>query len=287
MEYATGGFFGGREYPEGAAWHKEMKYRSGEKHEQAYDRKKDPKDAHYQKHTEMADGGFFGGREYPEGAAWHKEHKYRSGEKHEKKYKRKRNPKNARYKKYNDGGEVTKKSSYQVGDKIKFIDSFRREERDGVLEQINEVGNYVVSYGSGLTAGMRSVNPNEVIGAYPKPEPKKKRFGIFENGGNIQEVNQLEKRLQQLNNHFSESATELGEYMYIVDRLRELNAESIIPADWENVENQEEYIMYSDKMAFGGRPKSATMRDRAYKSNERWEQAYQRKKEPTNPKYNK
>jgi glucan-binding YG repeat protein len=39
-------------------------------------------------------------------------------------------------------------------------------------------------------------------------------------------------------------------------------------------------------MANGGRLKSALMRDRAYKSNEPYEQAYKRKTRPKNPKYN-
>jgi hypothetical protein len=288
-QYATGGLFGGRSYPTGAAWHKEMKYRSGEKHEQSYERKKEPTNMRYNtnkmENDEMADGGFFGGRDYPEGAAWHKEMKYRSKEKHEKKYKRKRNPKNARYKKFNDGGQITKKESYDIGDRIKFVDPFRKEEKDGTVYQINELGTYIVNYGSGITAGVRGVDKKDILGAYPKVEAKKKRFGIFENGGDIQEVNQLEKRLNELNKLFSENANELGEYLYITDRLRELNAESMIPSDFDMVDNPEDFVMYSDKMALGGRPKSALMRDRAYKSNERWEQAYERKKEPTNPKY--
>lgn len=39
------------------------------------------------------------------------------------------------------------------------------------------------------------------------------------------------------------------------------------------------------EMAFGGRPKSAIMRDRAYKSEEPHEQAYHRKTSPKNPRY--
>jgi antirestriction protein len=100
---------------------------------------------------------------------------------------------------YANGGSVEdnliKKDAYKVGDRIKFIDRFRKEEKDGTLEEINEVGNYVVSYGSGITAGMRSVNPDEVIGAYPKAEPKKKRFGFFAKGGMTEE----DKLLKELN----------------------------------------------------------------------------------------
>jgi hypothetical protein len=48
-----------------------------------------------------------------------------------------------------------------------------------------------------------------------------------------------------------------------------------------------EMISYEDgMMANGGRLKSALMRDRAYKSNEPYEQAYKRKTRPKNPKYN-
>jgi len=48
-----------------------------------------------------------------------------------------------------------------------------------------------------------------------------------------------------------------------------------------------EMISYEDgMMAKGGRLKSALMRDRAYKSNEPYEQAYKRKTRPKNPKYN-
>ena len=53
------------------------------------------------------------------------------------------------------------------------------------------------------------------------------------------------------------------------------------------------YLKYrnDDKYAggglFGGRPKSALMKDRAYKSDESWEKAYKRKKKPSNPRYKK
>jgi hypothetical protein len=42
-----------------------------------------------------------------------------------------------------------------------------------------------------------------------------------------------------------------------------------------------------EMMAFGGRTKSAIMRDRAYKSDEPHEQSYKRKSNPKNPRYNK
>ena len=35
--------------------------------------------------------------------------------------------------KYAEGGEVTKKDKYEVGDRIKYMDSFRREEREFVI----------------------------------------------------------------------------------------------------------------------------------------------------------
>jgi len=53
------------------------------------------------------------------------------------------------------------------------------------------------------------------------------------------------------------------------------------------------YLKYrnDDKYAggglFGGRLKSALMKDRAYKSDESWEKAYKRKKKPSNPRYKK
>jgi len=83
---------------------------------------------------------------------------------------------------YNTGGEVTKKDSYEVGDKIKYMDTFRREENDGTIYQINELGTYIVSTGMGV----RGVQKEEVIGVYPKEEPKKKRFGLFAEGGEMQ-----------------------------------------------------------------------------------------------------
>jgi hypothetical protein len=86
---------------------------------------------------------------------------------------------------YNKGGEVTKKDSYEVGDKIKYMDTFRREENDGTIYQINELGTYIVSTGMGV----RGVQKEEVIGVYPKEEPKKKRFGLFAEGGSIAEGN--------------------------------------------------------------------------------------------------
>jgi hypothetical protein len=42
-----------------------------------------------------------------------------------------------------------------------------------------------------------------------------------------------------------------------------------------------------EEYAFGGRTKSGLMRDRAYKSQQPYEQAYKRKTNPKNPKYNK
>jgi hypothetical protein len=89
---------------------------------------------------------------------------------------------------YANGGEVSnseliQKDVYEVGDKIKFMDSFRKEEKEGTVYQINEVGTYIVNYGSGITAGMRGVDRKDIIGAYPKVEAKKKRFGLFADGG--------------------------------------------------------------------------------------------------------
>jgi hypothetical protein len=88
-------------------------------------------------------------------------------------------------KKMANGGMLTQKDSYEIGDKIRFIDSFRKEEKDGTIYQINEVGTYVVNYGSGITAGIRGVEEKDIVGVYPKEEPKKKRFGFFDVGGEI------------------------------------------------------------------------------------------------------
>jgi antirestriction protein len=89
---------------------------------------------------------------------------------------------------YANGGEVSnseliQKDVYEIGDKIRFIDSFRKEEKEGTVYQINEVGTYIVNYGSGITAGMRGVDRKDILGAYPKVEAKKKRFGLFADGG--------------------------------------------------------------------------------------------------------
>jgi hypothetical protein len=89
---------------------------------------------------------------------------------------------------YNDGGQITKKDTYEIGDKIKFMDSFRKEEKDGTIYQINEVGTYVVNYGSGITAGLRGVEKKDIIGAYPKAEVKEKRFAFFEKGGEVADI---------------------------------------------------------------------------------------------------
>jgi hypothetical protein len=89
---------------------------------------------------------------------------------------------------YNDGGQITKKDTYEIGDNIRFIDSFRKEEKDGTIYQINEVGTYVVNYGSGITAGIRGVEKKDIIGAYPKAEVKKKRFAFFEKGGEVADL---------------------------------------------------------------------------------------------------
>jgi hypothetical protein len=60
----------------------------------------------------------------------------------------------------------------------------------------------------------------------------------------------------------------------------------------EQIESAKRYIDYLDEkledggmMAQGGRTLSAINRDRAYKSNQPWEQDYQRKSRPKNPKY--
>ena len=87
--------------------------------------------------------------------------------------------------KYDDGGQVMSKDSYEVGDKIRFRDKYRNQEHDGIIDEINERGTYVVGYGSGLTTGIRAVEKEEVIGAYPKVEAKKKRFSFFDNGGEM------------------------------------------------------------------------------------------------------
>ena len=116
------------------------------------------------------------------------------------------------------GDNVIKKDTYEVGDKIKFIDSFRKEEKEGNIYQINEVGNYVVTYGSGITAGMRSVNPDEVVGAYPKEEPKKKRFGLFADGGKIK--NQYEGRTpEDIWNNLSKAQRQ----HFLYDHLQEIS----------------------------------------------------------------
>jgi antirestriction protein len=89
---------------------------------------------------------------------------------------------------YANGGEVSnseliQKDVYEVGDKVKYIDSFRKDEREGTIGKISETGNYIVYFGSGFTAGQTSVEKKDIVGAYPKIEPKKKRFGLFEDGG--------------------------------------------------------------------------------------------------------
>ena len=92
---------------------------------------------------------------------------------------------NLRGNKYDGGGQVMAKESYEVGDKIRFRDKYRNQEHDGIIDEINERGTYVVGYGSGLTTGIRGVEKEEVIGAYPKVEVKKKRFSFFDNGGEM------------------------------------------------------------------------------------------------------
>jgi hypothetical protein len=56
--------------------------------------------------------------------------------------------------------------------------------------------------------------------------------------------------------------------------------------DHNEYDEDEEFFKSGGMMAKGGRLKSALMRDRAYKSNEPYEQAYKRKTRPKNPKYN-
>jgi hypothetical protein len=51
--------------------------------------------------------------------------------------------------------------------------------------------------------------------------------------------------------------------------------------------NGQDFADGGEMMAFGGRTKSAIMRDRAYKSDEPHEQSYKRKSNPKNPRYNK
>jgi ppGpp synthetase/RelA/SpoT-type nucleotidyltranferase len=99
--------------------------------------------------------------------------------------------------KFAEGGEIMVKESYEVGDKIRFRDKYRNQEHDGIIDEINERGTYVVGYGSGLTTGIRGVEKEEVIGAYPKVEVKKKRFGFFGAGGELRStsLNNLKKEL--------------------------------------------------------------------------------------------
>lgn len=99
--------------------------------------------------------------------------------------------------KFAEGGEIMVKESYEVGDKIRFRDKYRNQEHNGIIDEINERGTYVVGYGSGLTTGIRGVEKEEVIGAYPKVEVKKKRFGFFGAGGELRStsLNNLKKEL--------------------------------------------------------------------------------------------
>jgi hypothetical protein len=64
----------------------------------------------------------------------------------------------------------------------------------------------------------------------------------------------------------------------------ELSEYSIVTPD--AILKVSDYMDDGGMMANGGRLKSALMRDRAYKSNEPYEQAYKRKTRPKNPKYN-
>jgi len=99
---------------------------------------------------------------------------------------------------------------------------------------------------------------------------------------------------------------ENGTYSYYGDKYKE--EEYVTKYQGRHTDNEELYGIYQDKddakakavmllhekmskYAGGGlfeaRPKSALMKDRAYKSDETWEKAYKRKKKPSNPRYKK
>jgi hypothetical protein len=97
---------------------------------------------------------------------------------------------------------------------------------------------------------------------------------------------------------YGDKEAERKAYEYIQDSIKywngELNEDDFrvrksgsggYLSSWEVMR---QFPKYADggMMAKGGRLKSALMRDRAYKSNEPYEQAYKRKTRPKNPKYN-
>jgi hypothetical protein len=117
--------------------------------------------------------------------------------------------------KYDGGGQVTKKDTYEIGDNIRFIDSFRKEEKDGTIYEINERGTYVVNYGSGLTAGIRGVEKKDIVGVYPKVEVKKKRFSFFKEGGKMRKADngmELSGGRRYLDYYLVVDIDERGEY---------------------------------------------------------------------------
>lgn len=124
----------------------------------------------------------------------------------------------------------------------------------------------------------------------PKRYPKLEDGGMMADGGNVKYMVQvfdendkiIESKIIKATNQTEANEMSFYHYPssfrkeYKVERVRVYPIDSY--ADGGMMDENSEY-------ASGGRIKSAVNRDRAYKSDEAWEQSYKRKSRPKNPKY--
>jgi len=124
----------------------------------------------------------------------------------------------------------------------------------------------------------------------PKRYPKLEDGGMMADGGNVKYMVQvfdendkiIESKIIKASNQTEANEMSFYHYPssfrkeYKVERVRVYPIDSY--ADGGMMDENSEY-------ASGGRLKSAVNRDRAYKSDEAWEQSYKRKSRPKNPKY--
>jgi len=113
----------------------------------------------------------------------------------------------------------------------------------------------------------------------PKRYPKLEDGGMMAKGGEIEEGDYVFVKPEKLN---AEVVRITGENVVV-----EFNDRRPQGGDKRGNYKIKDLKKMSDNdmMASGGRLKSAVNRDRAYKSDEAWEQSYKRKSRPKNPKY--
>lgn len=93
-------------------------------------------------------------------------------------------------KKMERGGIIIKQSEYAIEDVVEFEYGREKEKKHGVIIDRTKNGNYTISTGLSEIA----VSPKNILGKVTE-EKRKKVFGIFEDGGNIENV---QKQIEEL-----------------------------------------------------------------------------------------